>query len=213
MEFDGHIIGTSFASGDRIVAGRWLRSPFGAFADVMWCRPDGWRVLLAPDVPVRDFLTRHYAFDESRIEPTLVERCDDGTIEIAAGPLHVALEPEAPSIASWLLALRPRRLRMSTRWIGLEDRLLRPLVRRVFGAGAVRTVGVTAAGAREGYAIHDYRGARAVGRIDGVDLGPATPGPPARFGFSEAPAKPAVVRVTSMFQPAETTGGFGGWQP
>jgi hypothetical protein len=213
MEFDGHIIGASFASGDRIVAGRWLRSPFGAFADVMWCRPDGWRVLLAPSEPVRDFLTRHYAFDESRIEPTRVERCDDGTIEVAAGPLRVSLEAEAPSIASWLLALRPRRLRMSTRWIGLEDRLLRPLVRRVFSARDVRTVGVTAAGAREWYAIHDYRRARADGRVDGVDLGPAAPGPPARFGFSEAPAQPAVVRVTSMFEPAETTERFGGGPP
>jgi hypothetical protein len=53
ITFDGHIIGASFASGDRLVAGRWFRSPFGAFADVMWCQPDGRRVLLAPDERVR----------------------------------------------------------------------------------------------------------------------------------------------------------------
>ena len=146
MEFDGHIIGASFASGDRIVAGRWLRSPFGAFADVMWCRPDGWRVLLAPSEPVRDFLTRHYAFDESRIESARVERCDDGTIEIAAGPLRVSLQSRGALARVLAARARPRRLRTSTRWIDLEDRLLRPLARTVFGA---RTCGPWASPPRE----------------------------------------------------------------
>jgi len=54
--FDGRILGASFASGDRIVAGRWHASPFGPFADVMWCRPDGTRVLLAPSETVAAFV-------------------------------------------------------------------------------------------------------------------------------------------------------------
>ena len=204
--FDGHIMGASFASGDRIVAGRWFRSPFGAFADVMWCRPDGRRVLLAPDERVRDFVAGHYAFDELAIEDVRVERTGDGAIEAIAGP--VRLDPACATragLASTLLAMRPRRLRTWRPWIAVEDRVLRPLVQPLFAAvRGVRTTGVTFAGAREWYAIHDLREADAEASIDGVDLGAPAACPPAGFGFSEFPAQPAIVRVTSMFAEAAT---------
>jgi hypothetical protein len=197
--FEGHIMGASFATGDRLVAGRWFRSPFGAFADVMWCRPDGRRVLLAPDERVRDFVAGHYAFDELTLGDVRVERTSDGAIEAIAGPVRLLLRARRPSAASTLLAVRPRPLRTWRPWIAVEDRLLRPLVQPLFAAAGVRTTGVTLAGAREWYAIHDVREADAEASIDGVDLGAPVACPPAGFGFSEFPQRPAIVRVTSMF--------------
>ena len=200
MEFDGHILGASFASGDRIVVGRWLRSPFGAFADVMWCRSDGRRVLLAPDGRVRDFLAGHYAFDELHVERVTAERTGDGAIGVSAGSVRLTVRPRGPGWASRLLALRPKGLRTARSWIDLEDRVLRPLVRPVFAAAHVRTSGLTLAGTRERYAIHDFRHAEAHASIDGVDLGATAHCPAAGFGFSEFPSTPALVRVTSMFE-------------
>ena len=202
VEFDGHIMGASFESGDRFVAGRWFRSPFGAFADVMWCRPNGRRVLLAPDARVLEFVGRHYAFDELLLEPVRVERTASGSVLVTSSRLRLELRPRAPGVTSWLLAMRPRRARTSRTWIGLEDRLLRPIVRPLFRATDVRTTGVTAAGAREWYAIHDHRAADATASIDGVALGRPAPCPPAGFGFSEFPSTPAIVRVTSFIDSA-----------
>ncbi|CAN5684408.1 hypothetical protein BH18ACT17_BH18ACT17_02180 [soil metagenome] len=200
VEFDGHIMGGSFASGDRIVAGRWFRSPFGPFADIMWCRPDGRRVLLAPDERVRDFVARHYAFDDLRVAHVRVERAEAGVIEATAGPIRLVLRPGGTSLASTMLAVRPRRLRTAKRWIGIEDRVFRPILRPLFAAAGVRTTGRTLAGTREWYAIHDFRTAAATATIDGVTLGPPAPGAPAGFGFSEFPAEPALVRVTSFVE-------------
>ncbi len=205
--FDGHIMGASFATGDRLVAGRWFRSPFGPFADLMWCRPDGRRVLLAPDERVRDFVAGHYAFDELTVGNVRVERTDDGAIEAIAGPVRLMLRARRRGVVSTLLAVRPRPLRTWRPWITVEDRVLRPVVQPLFaatglGTTGVRTTGVTLAGAREWYAIHDLREADAEASIDGVDLGAPRACPAARFGFSEFPAQPAIVRVTSMFAEA-----------
>ena len=74
LVFDGRILGATFASGDRIVAGRWHASPFGPFADVMWCPPGAERILLAPTETIAGFIARHYPFDEVRVAPVGVER-------------------------------------------------------------------------------------------------------------------------------------------
>lgn len=207
--FDGRILGASFASGDRIVAGRWHASPFGPFADVMWCRPDGTRVLLAPSETVAAFVAHHYSFDEVERADVRVER-RDGAIEVTAGPLDIRLVPRPPGTASRLLGLRPRRLRTSPAWIAFEDTVLRPVAGRLFGPNArsIHTRGVTRDGSREWYAIHDFLEADATATIDGRDLGPVAPCPPAGFGFSEFPGGAAVVRVTSIFRPAD-----GRWPP
>jgi hypothetical protein len=201
--FDGRILGASFASGDRIVAGRWHESPFGPFADVMWCRADDTRVLLAPSDTVARFVTHHYSFDEIEVTDVRVER-QGAAIEVTAGPIAVRLVPRPPGLPSRLLGLRPRRLRTVPAWIAFEDAVLRPVAGPLFGpnAGSVHTRGVTRDGSREWYAIHDFREAGATGGIDGRDLGPVTPCPPAGFGFSEFPGGAAVVRVTSIFRPA-----------
>jgi hypothetical protein len=203
LVFDGHILGASFASGDRLVAGRWHASPLGSFADVMWCRPDGTRILLAPTETVGDFVTRHYPFDEVRIGHVRVER-DEGIVGVDAGPIAARLTPRPPGLASHLLRLRPRALRTERAWIAFEDTVLRPALGSLFGpnARAIRTRGVTREGARERYAIHDFLEADATASVDGADLGPVAPCPPAGFGFSEFPDGAAIVRVTSIFEPA-----------
>ena len=47
--FDGWIAGLGTAAGLRVVIGHWPTSPLGAFTDAMVERPDGHRILLAPD--------------------------------------------------------------------------------------------------------------------------------------------------------------------
>ncbi|MEO8477465.1 MAG: hypothetical protein ABI572_10510 [Actinomycetota bacterium] len=204
LVFEGHILGASFSSGDRFVAGRWHASPFGPFADVMWCRPDGTRILLAPRDTVARFVAHHYSFTEVAVTDVRVERRGDG-IEMAAGPIAVRLVPRPPGLPSRVLRLRPRKLRTVPAWIAFEDAVLRPVVGPLFGpnSGALRTRGVTRDGSTEWYAIHDFRDADATASVDGRDLGPVTPGPPAGFGFSEFPGGAAIVRVTSIFRPSE----------
>jgi hypothetical protein len=198
--FDGHIMGASFASGDRVVVGRWWESPFGAFADVMWCRPNGSRALFAPSEPVRDFIDRHYTFEESLVMPVRVEREDD-VVHVDAGPVTLALGLLPRALGGKLVRLRPRWLRTRRAWIAVEDRVARPIVGRWLGAGpGVRTHGRTRAGVREWYAIHDLLPATAWARIDGHDAGEVAACPPAGFGFSEFTSGPALVRVTAMFE-------------
>jgi hypothetical protein len=211
LVFDGRILGASFASGDRIVAGRWHASPFGPFADVMWCRPDGTRLLLAPSERVAAFVGHHYSFDEIERADISVER-REGAVEVTAGSLGVRLMPRPPGVASRLLRLRPSQVRTSPSWIAFEDTVLRPVVGPLFGPNArsIRTRGVTRDGSREWYAIHDFLEADASASVAGRDLGPVTPGPPAGFGFSEFPDGAAIVRVTSIFQPADGRAPGGG---
>jgi hypothetical protein len=60
---------------------------------------------------------------------------------------------------------------------------------------------VTAAGVREWYAIHDLRPiTMAHACLDGEDLGLPAAAEPAGFGFSEFPERPALVRVTALFE-------------
>ena len=63
---------------------------------------------------------------------------------------------------------------------------------------------MTRDGSRERYAIHDYLEADAAASVDGRDLGPVAPCPPAGFGFSEFPDGAAIVRVTSIFEASVT---------
>jgi hypothetical protein len=202
LRFDGYIMGASFASGDRIVAGRWHDAPLGPFADVMWCDPDGRRVLFAPTDRVLAFVGSHYSFHELVVTPVRVERGDGavGTIVAEAGPVTLRLSPAPRGVASLLLSLRPRAVRTRPAWITLEDTLARPIVGPLFGADRVHARGRTRTGAREWYAIHDFRDARASASVHGRDPGPVGPCAPAGFGFSEFPSRPAIVRVTSIIE-------------
>lgn len=201
LRFDGHIVGASFASGDTLVAGRWHGSPFGPFADLMWRRADGSRVLIAPTEEIRGFVARHYAFDELRDGTVRVEREGEGTISVTADAVSMRLEPGAIDVVGLLVRLRPRWLRSRRTWVAVEDSILRPVVSRLVGAGDVRIRGRTRAGAREWYVIHDVRPAAATASVGSEDLGPAVPArAPAGFGFSEFPSRPSIVRMTSLIE-------------
>lgn len=198
--FDGWILGAAFASGDRFVVGRWPRSPLGSFADVMWAHPDGRRTLIAPSDEVLRTVGSHYTFDELRRSEVAVV-VGPRTIRVDAPPIAMVLDLDPPGTMSRLLALRPRRLRTVRPWIAVEDLLLRPLVAPLIGGGdGIRARGRTRTGAREWYAIHAYRTARARASLDGIDLGPAVPARVCGFGFSEFPPDPAAVRVTSLIE-------------
>ena len=200
LRFDGWILGAAFASGDRFVVGTWPRSPLGSFADVMWARPDGTRVLLAPDETVAAFVRRHYTFDEHHLSAVHVE-VSTRRLRVTAAPLTMDLELDPPSLLSWLLRLRPRWLRTLRPWIAVEDVVVRPLVAPLLGwSPGIRARGRTRDGTREWYAIHAYRRANARARLDGVDLGACVRAPASGFGFSEFPAEAAAVRVTSLFE-------------
>lgn len=220
LRFEGHIVGASFASGDTLVAGRWHGSPFGPFADLMWRRADGSRVLIAPTEEIRGFVGRHYAFDELRGGAVRVEREGDGAISVTADAASMRLEPGAIDVAGLLVRLRPRWLRSRRTWVAVEDSVLRPVVSRLVGAGEVRTRGRTRAGAREWYVIHDVRPAAATASVGTEDLGAAVPArAPAGFGFSEFPSRPSIVRVTSLIEapgsgaPGQGSGGGSGDMP
>ncbi|HSL10230.1 MAG TPA: hypothetical protein VLA82_02810 [Actinomycetota bacterium] len=201
LRFDGHIVGAGFASGHTIVAGRWRTSPLGPFADAMWRRPDGSRVLFAPTDDVEAFVERHYTFEDARVARVRVERDAAGVVRLTAGPIELVLRARRRGIGGRLLRVRPQALRERPAWITIEDTVLRPLVSPLFAASDVRVRGRTRNGAREWYAIHDVLPADATATIAGEDLGDPSLAPaPAGFGFSEIPATPSIVRVTSLIE-------------
>jgi hypothetical protein len=180
LDLDGVIASAGFASGDRVVLGLWDDGPLGPMRDVMWARPDGTRVLLAPDRRVARFITAVYGFDEVHVVPFRGHR-DARAIALDAGPVAVRLA------AGGAVSFPPR-----PAWV--TRYLEAPVARRVLG---VETYGRSPTGVREWYRTVRYRPIR-WGRlaVDGVDAGPPGPvRPPLGVGFSEPPARPAAVEV------------------
>jgi len=200
--FTGCIGAGRFASGDTVVAGCWRSSPLGRFVDVMWVRPDGERVLLAPSAAAAELVGGLYTFDRT----TVVAICggwDGGAVAVAAGPVRLRLVASDRDWRSWLFAARPRALRRRPAWLTLEDRLARPLVGRLIGgAEGVRAAGVAPGGAREWYGVDDYR-AVAWGSLEvaGRDGGALLPLPAdLGVGLSAFPTRPAVVHVGTLVE-------------
>lgn len=177
----GKIASVAFASGDRFVAGIWDDSPLGAIADVMWARPDGRRILLAPDEAVGAFVSSVYGFDEVRTVAFAVAG-DDRSLRVHAGEVDFAMRAGVP-----------RPLPFPRPW-WVTRRLERPIARALMG---VRTFGVSPSGVREWYQARSWRYVRtARGSVDGRDLGaPLRRIPTTHFGFSEPPPRPTVVRL------------------
>jgi hypothetical protein len=191
LRFDGWILGAGTASGTRVVLGHWPRSPFGAFSDVMVQRPDGHRVLLAPDERVAGFVAATYTFDEVRLTGVAVARPTATDWTVRAGPLRLTLTTGPRTALGWLLRAVPEPLARAPSWVGLLD----PLARTV----GLRTRGSAGGGRTEWYGaqdVHAVVGAR--GSWEGADLGRLTPvRPPVTFGFGSVPPRPAAVRVTT----------------
>jgi hypothetical protein len=188
VELRGHIGASGFASGDRIVVGVWDDGPLGPMVDVMWARPDGERVLLAPTDAVADFITSAYRFD--RVEVVDVRgRCDGRGLDAEAGALTIRLAAGR----GW--PLPPARLRPPwfTRYV--EG----PIARVVMG---VRTYGVTPTGGREWYRADRWSPVvSASASLAGVDLGPMAPvDPPCGFNFSEPPRRPSITAVRPLLE-------------
>ncbi|MDF1705391.1 MAG: hypothetical protein P1U38_11505 [Aeromicrobium sp.] len=189
--FDGHIVGLGTTSGTRVVVGIWERSPHGPFADAMVERPDGHRILLAPDAWVADLVATTYRFDEVQVVAVAL----DGW-SIQAGPLQARWTPGARAPIGWLLRCVPRPVAHHETWARLCD----PVARRVMPG--VRTHGTAGQGRTEWYAATDaWQVTSATVSWDGQDLGPLAPvDPPVRFGFASAPRTPTLSRVTSFIR-------------
>lgn len=191
QRFDGHIVGLGTTSGTRVVVGMWDRSPYGRFADAMVERPDGHRVLLAPDERVADLVSRTYSFDDVRVVPVALVGWG-----IDAGPLSARWTPGTRAPIGWLLQAVPAPVGR----LELFARCCDPVARRVMPG--VRTHGSAGHGRTEWYAASDaWRVESATTTWDGVDLGPLAPvDPPVRFGFGSAPRTPTLTRVTSFIR-------------
>lgn len=202
------IAAAGFESGEQTVIGMWRRSPLGRFIDVMWVRPDGERVLLAPDERVREYVGGVYEFDDQRVV-RVQGGWTGGRIALRAGPLELELRSGTRGPASWLFALRPRALRRSPAWLAVEDRLVRPLGPLVLGGtDGVRLAGTTPSGRREWYSIDDHRPIVS-GRlhVDGHDAGRlADLRPDLGVGVSDFPRRPALVNVVTLIEPDDRGG-------
>ena len=203
IRLEGRIAAAGFASGDRFVIGLWDRGPLGAMLDVMWAQPDGRKVLLASSQAVADLVGGVYEFDEIRVVEALHESSGDH-IRVEAGPLTIGLRGGS---TLKLFRLRPRFLRRSALWVRVEDLLFRPLAGRwlIGGGSGVRLYGRSPSGVREWYCIDAYRPVIAAkASLDGRDIGPLAPlDPPAHFGFSEFPTRPAIVDCAPLLEGAD----------
>lgn len=201
LVFEGDITSVGTASGHRLVIGRWARSPFGAFTDVMHEAPDGHRRLLAPTAEVADFVAATYRFDEIVVGPVVAERATE-CLRVDAGDLSVDVALGGRTALGWLLRLVPRPLARARWWCTAIDPVARRVVR------GVRTRGTAGGGRTEWYGATDQRRVTAVrATIAGADLGRlADVDPPVRFGFSSAPPKPGLVELrTSIALEPELT--------
>jgi hypothetical protein len=182
-ELAGTITNVGFSTGHRFVVGRWDESPIGPMNDVMWAGPDGRRVLIVDRREASEFITAVYRFDVVRIMP-LRCRTDGSVLDVTAGDLHITIQAG-------------RRWPIPFGWLRRRA-VFRPLERVLaWGLLGVHTFGVSPTGVREWYRADQYRRVVAAqATLAGRDLGRLVPfHQPARFGFSEPPRRPAMVRV------------------
>jgi hypothetical protein len=192
QRFDGWIAGLGTTSGTRIVIGRWRRSPFGSFTDVMIEDATGQRRLIAPRAEIAEFIAATYVFDSVEVAHVGVT-AKRREWAVSAGPLNVAFELGRRAPLGHLLRAVPPVLARNRAWVRATDWPARRLM------PGVRTVGSAGNGRREFYGARDLQPITAcVAWLDGTDLGPlADVDPPVRFGFGSVPARPALVRVTT----------------
>lgn len=189
FRFDGWIAGVGTAAGTRLVLGAWVRSPRGAFADVMVQRSDGHRILLAPDPWVADFVSSTYTFDEVVQVPVSVERCgplSSSRWEISAGPLNWTFTVGRRMPLGWLLRTVPPPLGCTLTFARITDAVASHVM------PGVRTLGTAGNERAEWYAVGDLHQIPAsVASWAGTNLGQlADVDPPPDFGFSSTHARP-----------------------
>ena len=185
-ELRGTIASAGFTSGHRFVVGHWDESPIGPMDDVMWARPDGVRVLLVDRQESAELITSVYRFDAVEIV-SLRCRVDDALLSVDTDELRVTMRGGR----RWPIPLRRLRSRALVR--PLEGVLARGLL-------GVRTWGVSPTGIEEWYRADEYRRVVAAeASLADQDLGRLRRfHEPARFGFSEPPRRPSMVRVRPL---------------
>ena len=95
--FKGRVISSGFATGDMVVIGDWKDSPHGPFTNLMWAKPDGTRVLIAPSRELGDFVSSLYSFEEVIVSRMEIERsdksidvsCDLGRVSMELSLIHI----------------------------------------------------------------------------------------------------------------------------
>ncbi|WP_034621830.1 hypothetical protein [Cellulomonas sp. URHE0023] len=190
--YDGHILGLATSDGRRVVVGRWLRSPWPPFADVMSEDAAGWRTLLAPTPAVAEEISQTYVFDEVVITPVRLT-CDPAAREwrVEAGPFDAVVTLGGRTALGAMLTALPRTIARSRAFATAAD----PVARAVFPD--VRTRGTAGGGRREWYgALGQHRVVAVRATWDSVPCGELTATvPPVRFGFSSVPGRPTVTAV------------------
>ena len=184
-------------SGVRVVVGWWRRTPWGEFADVMVEEPGGHRVLLAPDRRVAELLEQTYGFDEVVTGPVQVVALGRA-LRVHGRDLDLGITVGGPTLLGGLLALLPRRLATSPRWLTMIDPAARMIMK------GVRTKGTAGAGRTEFYGAYGLRRVDCVfGTWRGADLGILAPvEPPVRFGFGSTPRQPVVTSLVTTIRGA-----------
>ncbi len=188
--FKGRVISSGFQTGDMVVIGDWSDSPQGAFTNLMWAKPDGTRVLIAPSEELGDFVSSLYSFDEVIVSSMEIERtkksieveCDLGRVSMRWG-MNVPLPFSRPR---WFIA-------------NIEA----PFARLFFGT---KTHGTTRNGRKEWYHVRGLSRMKSVElELDGRSSNQMTGmAPSACFGFSNPPRMPLSVRVDSHIAAAES---------
>ena len=185
--FEGRITSCGFDSGDRIVIGMWKNSPFGSFADIMWAKPDGKKVLIAPNKEIGEYIDSLYDFDEVRIEEIKIEKKHK---EIIFSSKDIKCQFEWGKEISFLLKKRPL-------WfVSTIEYFFGWLIFRT------KTHGKTKNGRKEWYVVDKIsRLKNAKAELSGKNLGKYTRFyPKANFGFSDPPNMPASVIVRSHIE-------------
>ena len=185
--FVGRITSCGFTSGDRLVIGHWKESPFGSFSDIMWAKPDGTKILIAPNQEIGDYISSMYEFDDIKIEEIRIE---ENTNQIRVETLEINCNFEWRNGISFLIKRRPLWFVSSVEYL---------VGWLIFGT---KTHGKTKNGKKEWYAVDRLsKLINAKAEINGEDLGEYTSFyPKANFGFSDPPKMPSSVLVRSHIE-------------
>jgi hypothetical protein len=193
FRMNGRVLATGLGSGDRFVIGHWESGPIGPMIDVMWARPDGTRVLLAPDRWVAEFVSSLYRFDDVHVVPLSYGR----TGPVRHYEANTPLGPLAVSLTSAAIALPIFVPGRPLSFTGLAER---PMAGLVFPG--VRTRVVTYSGSTAWYQASFVQPLRRVNvTLAGASLGPMTfVRPTVGFGLGEPPWLPAITRLRTTIK-------------
>lgn len=196
LEFAGQIAGVGSTSGVRVVVGRWERSPWGPFTDVMLAEADGTRVLLAPTDQVAEFVSQTYRFDT--VEVGAVQAAVVGPRwRVSAPGLELDLHLGGRTPLGRVLRLVPGPVATAPAFARVTDPVARVLLR------GVRTRGSAGNRRQEFYGATDLHAVRSIaGRWRGTPLGQlGRVWPEPGFGFGSTPPRPSVTTlVTTVVQ-------------